>query len=626
MESETGSSLFDIVYSFLNPFSEISNDFKCNHENTKTTVTAEESSHHFVQIAFTMPTFCDYCKEFIWGFTQRGFSCSVCGCLIHSHCIGKVPSNCRPESTKDLTLPSNGNCNNGPNVSIKNTALDKNDGKLYIDYHRVLQNDERQQQQNYHYQQGKIIFRHCLVEERISLGSECSICRNSFELFLPNGFRCTRCDKVVHNDCSQIMKERPCKPRHRSLLYVPEMNFQDKSIDQDQENDNVICSPLLIFVNSRSGGKYGHRLTGEFSQLLDGSQVFDLNKDGGPEIGLQAFHHVRNLRILVCGGDGTVSWVLSAIDQFAMESFPPVAILPLGTGNDLSRTLGWGTGYSGEELSPFLDSIQESMTVKLDRWKVLFSPGGKVGVMNNYMSVGVDAEVALEFHKLRNAHPELFSSQFINRIWYTHYGFKCMFSDINDLREMVSLEVNGEKVMIPEGLAGIMFLNLPSYSGGVNLWGTEIPDDYKPQAIDDKIFEVVGITGSFHMGTVFVSLSEAIKIAQGNSMKITLKSSLPVQVDGEPWLQEPCEIQVSFWNQARMLYKTNDFCSFRASIKDEADSVQQYKLRERALLKENDRLKKELEALKSKLNKERIKRIALKKDLKSQKTPKRNQS
>ena len=55
---------------------------------------------------------------------------------------------------------------------------------------------------------------------------------------------------------------------------------------------------------------------------------------------IELFKKVPNVRLLACGGDGTVGWLLSVLDKVPIDPLPPVGVLPLGTGNDLSRSLG----------------------------------------------------------------------------------------------------------------------------------------------------------------------------------------------------------------------------------------------------------------------------------------------
>lgn len=49
-------------------------------------------------------------------------------------------------------------------------------------------------------------------------------------------------------------------------------------------------------------------------------------------------------RVVICGGDGTIPWVLSELLAIGIDLTKIViGIIPIGTGNDFSRSIGWGT-------------------------------------------------------------------------------------------------------------------------------------------------------------------------------------------------------------------------------------------------------------------------------------------
>ena len=57
---------------------------------------------------------------------------------------------------------------------------------------------------------------------------------------------------------------------------------------------------------------------------------------------LYVFRHIQDYKILVCGGDGTIGWVLQCLDNVGQDSecsSPPCAIVPLGTGKILNSYL-----------------------------------------------------------------------------------------------------------------------------------------------------------------------------------------------------------------------------------------------------------------------------------------------
>ena len=69
----------------------------------------------------------------------------------------------------------------------------------------------------------------------------------------------------------------------------------------------------------------------------------------------------RRLRILAAGGDGTVAWILKTVRELQLDPAPAVAIMPLGTGNDLSLSFGWGNTFLHSWIAVSLSPLQDGV-------------------------------------------------------------------------------------------------------------------------------------------------------------------------------------------------------------------------------------------------------------------------
>ncbi|XP_070807818.1 diacylglycerol kinase kappa [Pituophis catenifer annectens] len=286
--------------------------------------------HNWYACSHARPTFCNVCREALPGVTSHGLSCEVCKFKAHKRCAVRATNSC-----KWTTL-----------ASIGNDIIEDEDG---------------------------VAMPHQWLEGNLPVGARCAVCdKTSGSVRRLQDWRCLWCKTVVHSTCrEQLGKKCPLGQYKVSIIPPTGLNSIDSDGFWKATCPSSCSSPLLAFVNSKSGDNQGVKFLRKFKQFLNPAQVFDL-MNGGPHLGLRLFQKFSTFRILVCGGDGSVGWVLSEIDSLGLHKQCQLGVLPLGTGNDLARVLGWGSLCDDDtQLLQVLEKLERATTKMLDRWSVL---------------------------------------------------------------------------------------------------------------------------------------------------------------------------------------------------------------------------------------------------------------
>lgn len=223
---------------------------------------------------------------------------------------------------------------------------------------------------------------------------------------------------------------------------------------------------ILFLVNPVSGGGLGKKIAGRIKEYVSvrlAEDKYDIVFTS-MDMDTQVVELAGGYEILAgVGGDGTACRIMQNI--LNLENRPKAGLIPLGTGNDLARTLGLSGVLKSRGLDGLIDVLLAGKCTRLD----LLNLNDSV-IFSNYFGIGTDAKITKSFNALRPGFS--FGSLFIGRV--INLTFYAVIGLLN-LRYSIPFDVrlhyrtaSGAMALVTasKGAYGIIVSNISSYAGG----------------------------------------------------------------------------------------------------------------------------------------------------------------
>lgn len=297
----------------------------------------------------------------------------------------------------------------------------------------------------------------------------------------------------------------------------------------------------LIIVNPTAGKGAAKKAMPEIEAILDRLGLdYDIKYTEYPGHGIQLAEEacVADYETLVAvGGDGTANEVINGMMQADREgeSFPSLAVLPVGRGNDFS----YGMGIP-QDLEAACQLLAGDQSRKIDIGLVKGGdyPNGRY--FGNGVGIGFDTVVGFEAAKLPS---------FISGIpGYLIAAVKTIFLFFN--APTIHLDIDGDMLEQPCIMVSLM--------NGRRMGGSFMfaPDSKSDDGILNLCIvsqvsrlQILGLFPKVMSGTQ--ESHPAIKMPTGKSIKIkALSGTLPVHADGETICVAGHELEVDVLNKA----------------------------------------------------------------------------